>query len=66
MLENGNYKISIIPGQPLGGFFGYEYEGVYPSDADAIVRDSNGNPVYGITGDSPSHYDYGRTFGLCI
>jgi hypothetical protein len=38
MLENGNYKISVVPGQPIGGFFGYEYQGVYPSDADAIVR----------------------------
>ena len=47
MLENGNYKISIIPGEPLGGFFGYEYAGVYASDEDIIVRDKNGDPVYG-------------------
>jgi TonB-linked SusC/RagA family outer membrane protein len=53
MLENGNYKISINPGDPLGGFFGYEYLGVYASDDDAIVRDKDGNPVYGIGSDSP-------------
>jgi hypothetical protein len=53
MLENGNYKISITPGEPLGGFFGYEYEGVYATDADAIVRDVNGDPVYGIGADTP-------------
>jgi TonB-linked SusC/RagA family outer membrane protein len=53
MLENGNYKISITPGEPLGGFFGYEYEGVYATDADAIVRDVNGDPVYGIGSDTP-------------
>jgi len=53
MLENGNYKISVVPGQPLGGFFGYQYLGVYPSDADAIVRDANGNPVYGFNRDNP-------------
>jgi hypothetical protein len=53
MLENGNYKISITPGEALGGFFGYEYEGVYASDADAIVRDKNGNPVYGIDAEEP-------------
>jgi TonB-linked SusC/RagA family outer membrane protein len=53
MLENGNYKISVVPGQPLGGFFGYEYGGVYTSDADAMVRDQNGNPVYGFNRDNP-------------
>jgi TonB-linked SusC/RagA family outer membrane protein len=53
MLENGNYKISITPGEPLGGFFGYEYLGVYASDADAIVRDKNGDPVYGIDSEEP-------------
>jgi TonB-linked SusC/RagA family outer membrane protein len=53
MLENGNYKISIVPGEPLGGFFGYEYLGVYASDEDAIVRDKNGDPVYGIGSDEP-------------
>lgn len=53
MLENGNYKISITPGEPLGGFFGYEYLGVYASDADAIVKDKNGIPVYGLDSDEP-------------
>ncbi len=53
MLENGNYKISVVPGQPLGGFFGYQYAGVYSSDADAIVRDRFGNPVYGLNIDNP-------------
>lgn len=53
MLENGNYKISVVPGEPLGGFFGYEYAGVYLSDDDAIVRDADGNPVYGLNIDSP-------------
>ncbi len=53
MLENGNYKISIVPGEALGGFFGYEYLGVYASDADAIVRDKNGDPVYGLGSETP-------------
>ncbi len=53
MLENGNYKISITPGEALGGFFGYEYLGVYASDEDAIVRDKNGDPVYGIGSEEP-------------
>jgi TonB-linked SusC/RagA family outer membrane protein len=53
MLENGNYKISVVPGEPLGGFFGYQYMGVYKSDDDAIVRDKNGDPVYGLNIDNP-------------
>jgi TonB-linked SusC/RagA family outer membrane protein len=53
MLENGNYKISVTPGESLGGFFGYEYAGVYVSNDDAIVRDENGDPVYGLNIDSP-------------
>lgn len=53
MLENGNYKISVTPGEALGGFFGYEYLGVYASDDDAIVKDKDGNPVYGLNSDIP-------------
>ncbi|MGE0019063.1 MAG: SusC/RagA family TonB-linked outer membrane protein [Draconibacterium sp.] len=53
MLENGNYKISVTPGEALGGFFGYEYLGVYESDDAAIVKDKNGNPVYGLNSDIP-------------
>ncbi len=53
MLTNGEYKISVTPGEALGGFFGYEYLGVYSSEADAIVRDKNGNPVYGIDAEEP-------------
>ncbi len=30
MLDNGNYKISVVPGEPLGGFFGYEYARCIP------------------------------------
>jgi TonB-linked SusC/RagA family outer membrane protein len=63
MLENGNYKISIVPGQPLGGFFGYEYLGVYASDADAIVTDEDGNPVYGLGSEEPLSMIMGGSSG---
>ena len=53
MLDNGNYKISVVPGEALGGFFGYEYQGVYKSNDDAIVRDENGDPVFGLNVDEP-------------
>jgi len=53
MLANGEYKISIQPGQAIGGFYGYKYKGVYPTDADAIVLDKDGNPVFGLNKDVP-------------
>jgi hypothetical protein len=63
MLSNGNYKISIRPGEPIGGFFGYEYLGVYKTDADAIVRDEDGNPVYGLNTDTPMKMIMGGSSG---
>jgi hypothetical protein len=63
MLENGNYKIAIKPGDPLGGFFGYEYLGVYTSDDDAIVRDKNGDPVYGLNVTNPLNMVMGGASG---
>ncbi|MFC0878486.1 SusC/RagA family TonB-linked outer membrane protein [Saccharicrinis sp. FJH2] len=53
MLANGNYKISVVPGEPLGGFFGYRYLGVYQSNEDAVVRDENGDPIYGLNKTEP-------------
>ncbi|MCF8380972.1 MAG: SusC/RagA family TonB-linked outer membrane protein [Bacteroidales bacterium] len=53
MLTNGEYKISVTPGEALGGFFGYDFIGVYKSDDDAIVRDVNDEPVYGLNIDTP-------------
>jgi TonB-linked SusC/RagA family outer membrane protein len=59
MTDNGNYKVSAKPGEALGGFFGYRYLGVYSSDADAIVRDKNGDPVYGFNKDVPLRMQMG-------
>ncbi len=63
MLSNGHYKISVTPGEALGGFFGYEYEGVYVDDNDAIVRDEDGNPVYGLNLDEPMSMIMGGSEG---
>ncbi|MFY9151975.1 MAG: SusC/RagA family TonB-linked outer membrane protein [Prolixibacteraceae bacterium] len=63
MLENGNYKISIKPGEAMGGFFGYRYLGVYSSDADAVVRDVNGDPIYGLNKEVPLQMIMGGTSG---
>jgi TonB-linked SusC/RagA family outer membrane protein len=63
MLENGNYKVSIVPGQPLGGFFGYRYLGVYRSDEDAIVYGADGEPVYALNRTEPMKMIHGGAGG---
>ncbi|HAH23954.1 MAG TPA: SusC/RagA family TonB-linked outer membrane protein [Prolixibacteraceae bacterium] len=63
MLENGHYKISITPGEPIGGFFGYHYLGVYKDDEDAVVRDKNGDPIYGLNKNVPLKMIMGGTSG---
>ena len=63
MLDNGFYKISIRPGEAMGGFFGYRYLGVYKNDADAIVRGEDGQPIYGLNKDVPLNMIMGGTSG---
>nr|MDA3890551.1 SusC/RagA family TonB-linked outer membrane protein [Salinivirgaceae bacterium] len=53
MLTNGNYKIAITPGQPIGGFYGYDFQGVYATTNDTYVRDANGNLIYDIGATDP-------------
>ncbi len=52
-ISNGEYPQRVVEGEPIGSFFGFRYGGVYPTDADAlahdvdgnILRDENGNPI---------------------
>jgi hypothetical protein len=46
----GGYLYKIVPGTPMGGFYGYKYLGVYAFTTDAVARDENGNKVKGING----------------
>jgi TonB-linked SusC/RagA family outer membrane protein len=50
MLANGNYRVKIEPGVPVGGFYGYIYDGVYATSDDVVVKDRNNQPVYDIDG----------------
>ncbi|MFA9391110.1 MAG: SusC/RagA family TonB-linked outer membrane protein [Prolixibacteraceae bacterium] len=50
MLSNGEYKVKVVPGVPVGTFYGYEYDGVYQDEEDVVVKDKNGQAVYEITG----------------
>ncbi|MBN2215662.1 MAG: SusC/RagA family TonB-linked outer membrane protein [Bacteroidales bacterium] len=45
-IGNGEYPIRVVKGEPIGSFFGFRYKGVYPTDADAIARDADGNILY--------------------
>jgi TonB-linked SusC/RagA family outer membrane protein len=53
MLDNGNFKTAIVPGEPIGGFFGYNFLGVYSTTEDAWVRDAEGNLIYEIGTTTP-------------
>ncbi|BDD09094.1 SusC/RagA family TonB-linked outer membrane protein [Fulvitalea axinellae] len=46
VLENGQYATRVVEGNPIGGFYGYRYKGVYKTIDDAVVRDKNGEIVY--------------------
>lgn len=43
---SGHYPTLLLAGQPLGSFYGYEYEGVYLNKDQTIARDANGNKIY--------------------
>ncbi len=45
-IGNGQYPLRVLEGEPIGSFFGFRYLGVYPSDADAMARDANGNIIH--------------------
>jgi TonB-linked SusC/RagA family outer membrane protein len=42
-IGNGEYPRRVVVGEPVGSFFGFRYQGVYPTDTDAVARDANGN-----------------------
>jgi TonB-linked SusC/RagA family outer membrane protein len=45
-IGNKEYPKRIVEGEPIGSFFGFKYKGVYPTDADAVARDADGNMLY--------------------
>ena len=50
-IGNGQYPLRVIEGEPIGSFFGFRYLGVYPTDADAVARDENGDIIRDNYGD---------------
>jgi TonB-linked SusC/RagA family outer membrane protein len=45
-IGNGVYPRRVVAGEPIGSFFGFKYLGVFPSDADAIAKDAEGNILH--------------------
>ena len=46
MDANGNYLVYNTPGRPIGGFYGYDFVGVYVDYEDVIAKNINGEPIY--------------------
>ncbi|MGF7229856.1 SusC/RagA family TonB-linked outer membrane protein, partial [Arachidicoccus sp.] len=44
------FTSQVKQGDPLGTYYGLKYLGVYATDADAVVKDANGNIVYNTNG----------------
>lgn len=61
MLNNGNYRINIEPGNSIGGFYGYKYLGVYKDNSELVALDANGNQIYDI-GEIPLEMIHGSGY----
>ncbi len=42
-ITNGKYPVKAEIGKPVGSFFGFRYQGVYPTTADAVARNADGS-----------------------
>src|SRR5690606_39306805 len=51
------------PGDVIGGCYAYRALGVYPTDADAILRDPAGNIICEADGVTPKYMRYGSNTG---
>jgi hypothetical protein len=60
--NNGQYARRAVAGHPIGSFYGFKYLGVYPTDADAVAHDGDGNVIYDMAGD-PLYMRYGNADG---
>jgi TonB-linked SusC/RagA family outer membrane protein len=60
--NNGQYARRAVEGDPIGAFYGFRYLGVYPTDADAVARDANGEVIHDVAG-KPLYMRYGNADG---
>lgn len=60
--NNGQYARRAVEGDPIGAFYGFRYLGVYPTDADAVARDTDGEVIHDVGG-RPLYMRYGNADG---
>jgi TonB-linked SusC/RagA family outer membrane protein len=60
--NNGQYARRAQEDHPIGTFYGFRYLGVYPRDADAVARDTEGDIIYDMAG-NPLYMRYGNADG---
>jgi TonB-linked SusC/RagA family outer membrane protein len=60
--RNGQYARRAQVGDPIGTFYGFKFKGVYPTDADAVAYDADGNVLYDLGG-NPIYMRYGNADG---
>jgi len=59
----GGFVNQVKVGDPLGTYYGYQFLGVYATDADAMVRDAKGGKVYEADGVTPKYVKIGSETG---
>ena len=57
------FTSKLQAGDVIGGFYGLRARGVYPTDADAILKDKEGNIIYAADGFTPKYMRYGSNTG---
>jgi len=57
-LKNGEYVQTLQVGNPLGSFYGYIYQGVYPTAASTVATDKDGNPIRDANGAKYMLFNY--------
>ncbi|WP_316811829.1 SusC/RagA family TonB-linked outer membrane protein [Pedobacter heparinus] len=57
------FTSKLKAGDVVGGFYGYRAKGVYPTDADAILREKGGDIIYEADGLTPKYMRYGSNTG---
>lgn len=60
-ISNGKYPTKAVVGTPVGSFFGFHYEGVYSTKADAQALSSNGSRKYDMN-NAPIYMNYNNRY----
>lgn len=47
---NGDFPLRAEEGVPVGSFYGFRFQGVWPTDEDVVARDAEGNILLDVVG----------------